>query len=174
MTDSFSQLKNAAGANRPVVVGGIIVLLVALAAAVIAGWIALSDDQSAPAPPTQVTVTATPETPGFSPDNPPEGTYVGELTSLADDTQGERWQAVATFGGGSGMITYPDQGCAVSLKPKEADTYSSTALTRKCTGTEGSWVITTPESGLVDLVYLLDGKPIVEGTLSLGFPVHAQ
>ncbi|WP_018297472.1 hypothetical protein [Corynebacterium lubricantis] len=173
MSDSFSDVNNSTGSNRPVVAGGIIVLIVAVIAAIAAGGIAFSrNDDSASATPETVTVTATPETPGASPDAPPEGTYVGEVQSVAEETAGSRWQAVATFGGDTAMIVYPDQGCAVSLQPLTDELYSSTALTKGCSGTEGAWKISVPESGLVDVVYSIGGIDQVEGTLSFGVPVE--
>ncbi|WP_048402938.1 hypothetical protein [Corynebacterium pilosum] len=103
MSDSFSQLKKSGGSNRPVVISGIIVLVVASIAAIAAAVVALSrdDDSSAASatPPETVTVTATPPEPDFDPENSPEGTFVGTLTSVEEDTAGRSWQAVATFGG---------------------------------------------------------------------------
>ncbi|MHA2788559.1 hypothetical protein ACXZ66_05360 [Corynebacterium sp. S7] len=174
MSDSFSDVKNSTGSNRPVVAGGIIVLIVAVIAAIAAGGIAFSrnDEASTSTTPETVTVTATPPTPGASPDAPPAGTYVGELVSVSEATQGQRWQAVATFGGDTAMIVYPDQGCVVSLQPLTSELYSSTALTNSCSGTEGAWTISVPESGLVEVAYSINGVNEVEGTLSFGVPVN--
>lgn len=178
MSDSFSQLKKSGGSNRPVVISRIIVLVVASIAAIAAAVVALSrdDDSSAASatPPETVTVTATPPEPDFDPENSPEGTFVGTLTSVEEDTAGRSWQAVATFGGDTGLVVYPDQGCTVSLTPLSQQTYRSTPLTDSCTATEGFWQVSQPESGLLDLAYEINGVPTVEGTLSLGVPVRPE
>lgn len=159
------------------VIGGIIVLVIALAAALAAGWIALTRDDT-PAhsaqPPATVTVTATPPTSGFDPAELPQGTFTGTVTSLTGDSEGRSWKAVATFGDNTGMIAYPDQGCVVSLAPKSPEEYSSTPLTSECTGSGGTWTVDAPEAGLAHVVYVLDQQPVVEGTLSLGVPVNPE
>ncbi|WP_257182821.1 hypothetical protein [Corynebacterium cystitidis] len=177
MTDSFSQLEKFGGSNRLVVVSRITVLVVACIAAVVAGIVALTRDDAssdASAPPETVTVTATPPERDFVPDSAPVGTFVGTLTSVEEDTAGRSWQAVATFGGETGMVVYPDQECVVSLTPLSRKTYRSTALTTSCSATDGFWQVHQPESGLVELVYEINGVPVVEGTLSLGVPVRPE
>lgn len=154
-------------------------LIVAVIAAIAAGGIAFSrDDDESTAAPETITVTATPPTPGeeepAAPAAPPAGTYVGELVSVAEDTEGARMQAVATFGGETAMIVYPDQGCAVSLAPLTDELYSSTALTSDCEGTEGAWQVEIPESGLIEVTYSIHGEDQVTGTLSFGIPVDAE
>lgn len=172
---SFAYLNNRSPSTRPVIIGGILVLVIAGLGAVIAGIVAVSrDDAALPASSATVTVTAQPDTGEERPeptggDVPAPGTYEGQLSSVADDeTAGARWEAVAMFSGAHGMIVYPTTSCTVRIdRIDAAEHWQSTPLTSQCSG-EGSWQVVRLPGDILELAFVSpEGHRLVEGTLSL-------
>ena len=171
MADSFSELRTAGGSNKPWIAAGVGALAVALILIALAGaWWSAQPERHEPQSPATVTVTAQPrptdKTPG---DLAPAGTYTGTLTSLDPNARKESWVAVATFGGGTAAITYPDSGCTTLVDAS----LINLPITRDCNttpGRTGIWNIETTTDGLVELTYLEDDTPVVAGTLSAGLP----
>lgn len=171
---SFAYLDDRTPRTRPVIVGGIAVLLLALAGVIAAGVVASSRaDDAPPAASTAATVTvqAAPDgAPAGAPDDgfPEPGTYQGRMSSVADDdTAGASWDAVATLGGDTGMIVYPTTSCTALLgySPAE-DLWTSTALTSQCSG-EGAWRIDARPGKIIELAFVsASGAELVTGTLS--------
>lgn len=174
---SFAYLQDRAPATRPVIIGGIVVLVFATIAAVVAGFYAVSRQSSEPAPsaaPATVTVTAQPDESGRSQGPadaaglPEPATYHGLLSSVAKDaTAGAAWDAVATFSGPTGMIVYPTTSCTV-LVDKRADDelWRSTPLTPECSG-EGSWRVTPKAGKVLEVAFVSPkGHELVTGELS--------
>lgn len=172
---SFAYLDQRTPKNRPVIIAGVVVLILAVLGAIAAGIIAAGrDDAQHPTTPETITVTAAPEP---AEEARPEGTddadlpvpdtYAGSLVSVAeDDTAGRSWQAVATFAGDSAVLVYPSTGCAMYLEAGAAGQWSSQALSDACAGT-GAWQITYPGGGLLELAFVTDDEQVlVEGTLS--------
>lgn len=167
MPDSFSELRGAGGSNKPWVAAGVSALAVALILIALAGawWSAQPAPESSV--PATVTVTAQPSEQLLG-DDPLAGTYSGTLNSLDADAKTPAWPAVATFGGGTGSITYPLSGCTALIDESGA----ATAVTKGCpaAGGAGRWAVEKQMPGIVRLTYSEDGKALVEGELSLGLP----
>lgn len=168
MADSFTDLRDAGGSNKPWIAAGVGALAVALILIALAGawWSAQPPAEDNRVPDT-VTVTAQPGSVDKRDELAPPGTYSGMLTSLDPDARAKAWPAVATFGGGSALVAYPDSGCIALID----DTLRNRPLTDTCNaapGAEGAWRVDDTDPGLVHLTFLLDGEAIVEGTLSVG------
>ncbi|MBL7285555.1 hypothetical protein CKJ81_06355 [Corynebacterium hadale] len=167
MPDSFSELRHAGGSNKPWVAGGVFALALALIGVALAAayWSSNPHSNSLPA---TVTVTAQPSAPG--PDLAPAGTYSGTFVRLAETTDGANtlsWPVVATFGGGTATVTYPNSGCSALIDA----TLHHHPLTDKCeaaNGADARWEVAVPDNGLVELTYLEDDQRIAGGTLSIG------
>ncbi|AWB82214.1 hypothetical protein C3B44_07480 [Corynebacterium yudongzhengii] len=169
---SFAYLDQRTPKNRPVIIAGVIVLILAVLGAIAAGIIAAGrDDAQHPTTPETITVTAAPEQEedprAEDADRPAPDTYAGSLVSVAeDDTAGRSWQAVATFAGDNALMVYPSTGCAMYLEAEADGQWSSQALSDACAGT-GAWQITYPGGGLLELAFVTDDEQVlVEGTLS--------
>lgn len=172
MADSFTDLRTAGGSNKPWVAAGVSALAVALIMIALAGawWSAQPKPEPTNAMPATVTVTAQPSAQELRSDElAPAGTYTGMFNALNSDTDAQSWVVVATFGGGSAAVTYPDSGCSVLID----DALDNRPLTTACTttpGTSGRWEIDASEPGLVHLTFLEDDQPVAGGTLSAGLP----
>lgn len=167
MPDSFSELRGAGGSNKPWIAAGVSALAVALVLIALAGayWSAQPEPESSI--PATVTVTALPPEQLLI-DDALAGTYTGTLVSLDEQAKTPAWPAVATFGGGTASITYPQSGCTALIDGEGF----ATALTKRCPapGGEGRWRVNKQVPGIVHLTYSEDGEDLVEGELSLGLP----
>ncbi|OEY23597.1 hypothetical protein A0K93_03470 [Corynebacterium sp. BCW_4722] len=167
MPDSFSELRGAGGSNKPWIAAGVSALAVALILIALAGayWSAQPEPESSI--PATVTVTALPPEQLLI-DDALAGTYTGTLVSLDEQAKTPAWPAVATFGGGTASITYPQSGCTALIDGEGF----ATALTKRCPapGGEGRWRVDKQVPGIVHLTYSEGGKDLVEGELSLGLP----
>ncbi|WP_175935314.1 hypothetical protein [Corynebacterium sp. Marseille-P4321] len=167
MPDSFSELRGAGGSNKPWIAAGVSALAVALVLIALAGayWSARPEPESSI--PATVTVTALPPEQLLI-DDALAGTYTGTLVSLDEQAKTPAWPAVATFGGGTASITYPQSGCTALIDGEGF----ATALTKRCPapGGEGRWRVDKQVPGIVHLTYSEGGKDLVEGELSLGLP----
>lgn len=171
MADSFSDLRNVGGSNKPWIAAGVGALAVALILVALAGaWWSAQPDRHERQSPATVTVTAQAQPADKDlGELAPAGTYTGTLTSLDPNARENSWLVVATFGGGSAAITYPDSGCTTLVDAS----LSNMPVTRDCNttpGRTGIWAIETTDEGLVELTYLEDDAPVVTGTLSAGLP----
>ncbi|AQQ14853.1 hypothetical protein CGLAU_04395 [Corynebacterium glaucum] len=171
MADSFSELRGAGGSNKPWIAAGVSALAFALIMiALAAAWWSARPQAEPNQLPATVTVTAQPSEQTTAPDElAPAGTYSGRFNSLDPATETQSWVAVATFGGGSATLTYPDSGCSV-LIDESLDNHPLTQACITTPGTTGTWEIDASEAGLVHMTFLEDNQPIAGGTLSIGLP----
>lgn len=171
MADSFSELRSAGGSNKPWIAAGVSALAVALIMiALAAAWWSARPQADPNQLPATVTVTAQPSEQTTAPGElAPAGTYSGRFNSVDPATESQSWVAVATFGGGSATLTYPDSGCSVLID----GSLDNHPLTKACVttpGATGTWEIDASEPGLVHMTFLEDNQPIAGGTLSIGLP----
>lgn len=171
MPDSFTELRAHGGPNRPWIAAGVSALAVSLILIALAGayWYANPQPEAEQVVPATVTVTASPEP--LLDDvsgSQPSGTFTGALVSLQDGAKVKAWPAVATFGGGTGSITYPLTGCTAVI----ARDGTATPLTKQCPapGGEGRWSVDTRVDGILRLTYFEGDSALVEGELSPGLP----
>lgn len=167
MPDSFSELRTAGGPNKPWVVGGVLALIVAVIGVALAAayWYANPKPERTNEVPETVTVTAQPQLRDDD-STSPTGTYTGTLNSLEDNAKVKAWPAVATFGGGTAMVTYPLTGCTALI----GEGGESTPLTKPCNQGEGTWDVEDNGEGIITLTYSKDGNALVKGELSAGLP----
>lgn len=167
MPDSFSELRTKGGSNKPWIAAGVSALAVALILIALAGAYWYSQPAPEPTNTTPATVTVTARSEPLLIDDPLAGTYTGTVNSLEENAKVAAWPAVATFGGGTGTITYPNTSCTALI----AEDGTATALTKQCVVRGGGrWSVEKLEPGLIHLTYSEGGTDLVEGTLSLGLP----
>lgn len=170
MPDSFSELRDAGGSNKPWIAAGVGALAVSLILiALTAAWWYAQPASDTDAVPGTVTVTAQASASMSPADAFPAGTYSGTLVSLDPNAKTRSWPAVAVFGGGTGSVTYPTTGCTALIDA----TSTNHPLTEDCRttpGVSGTWDVDASQPGLVHLTYAEGGNALVEGTLSAGMP----
>ncbi|MDY5784712.1 hypothetical protein [Corynebacterium sp.] len=165
MSDSFAQFRPDRATERRWVAGGLAVLAVALLGALAAAVYALSRPANERTPlPSVVTVTAQPG-PTAESASPTPGTYTGWLFS-SGDTAEAGWNAALTLAPDSAMITYLNNGCTALLTLSDGQRWTATPLSASCGPTDGSWTITQPEPGVLDVEYTSSTAPRVHGSLS--------
>lgn len=167
MADSFSDLRNAGGSNKPWIAAGVSALAVALILIALAG--AWRSANPAPEPvagvPETVTVTARPQEQLLI-DAPLQGPYTGTMNAADPAARVKAWPAVAQFGGGTASVTYPLTGCTALVDADGA----SKPVTKQCSGAvgDGTWTFEIPEPGLVEVTYSENGAAVASGVLSAG------
>lgn len=167
MADSFSELRNAGGSNRPWVVCGVVALIVALIGVALAAayWSAQPKPEADTLPAT-VTVTAQPGARDSLVDAP-SGTFSGHLNSLDPDAKQLSWPAVISVHEGAGLVTYPLTSCTALV---HADGRAE-PLSKRCPSpaAQGRWEFAVDGSGLLHAQYFegANAEALVEGTLSL-------
>ncbi|WP_291314863.1 hypothetical protein [Corynebacterium sp. UBA2622] len=174
MSDSFSELRRHGGSNRPWVIGGLAVLVVAaLAALGAAGWALTRPAEERNPIPRVVTVTAQPPAPSaaspWPAGTPSPGTYSGWLFSSSRSGE-SGWNAVLTVSGDSAMIAYLNGGCTALLTRADGGQWQPRALNKPCGATDAAWTLSQREPGVVEAHQDRDGNDEVKGSLSLGNP----
>lgn len=166
MADSFSELRDAGGSNKPWIAAGVSALAVALILVALAGawWSANPRPEPTSAVPETVTVTAQPQL--AQDPEAPTGTFTGTLNSLEENAKVQAWPAVATFGGGTASVTYPLTGCTALI----GEDGQSTPLTKGCNNGQGRWDVDQIAPGVIKLTYSENSTALVEGELSAGLP----
>ncbi|SDS24414.1 hypothetical protein [Corynebacterium timonense] len=171
MPDSFSELRDSGGSNRPWVIGAIAVLIVAVLAAAAAAAYALSRPASErSASPAVVTVTAQPAPPNGPAQSPAPGTYTGWITSTSSGAE-SGFNGVLTFAGDSAMLSYPAKNCALLLTQSRDDAWTARPLTTRCPDSEGTWSVRDAAPGIIELERVGAEGSTTHGTLSWESPV---
>ena len=165
MSDSFSELRRHGGSNRPWVIGGIAVLVVAALAALAAAGYALTRpaDERDPIP-RVVTVTAQPGPEPAAGDLPAPGTYTGWLVSDGPAGQSGFRAALAVTPDGA-VITYLGDGCTALLSPAGGGQWDPSPAAKSCAATDGTWALREVTGGIVE-AELTGGDAHVTGSLS--------
>ncbi len=163
--NSFDDLRQSRASSRGVIVAGIVVLIVALAGAIVAGVIAFNRE---PAPQADL-VAGTASASVVAPPAGAEelvGTYAGQLRG-----QQAQWPAVIALAGGEGLVAYPDNGCQVYLYGAhphgETIRFQAQALT-SCEA-PGTWEFQRTDRGIL-AAYSEDGAVIASGDLDRSTP----
>ncbi len=152
--NSFDQYKGSKNVDRWMWIVGVLVVVLAVAAAAFAWLRSNAEPESSPIV-DRSTVSVDSSAPveilqgGFV------GTFAGEFNAGPDNV----WNGVISFAGSTALLTYPTTGCQAFLTlideestEEKAVTYDTSALNKKCV-TDGFWEFTEEAAGHITAQY---------------------
>ena len=156
--NSFDQYKGSKNVDRWMWIVGVLVVVLAVAAAAFAWIRSNAEPESSP-----IVDRSTVEVDSSAPVEMLQGGFVGTFAGEFNAGPDNVWNGVISFAGPTALLTYPTTGCQafLTLMDEEATkesaeentvTYDTSALNKKCV-TDGFWEFTEEAAGRITAQY---------------------